>query len=105
MHPPSSLIARRSAPRVLLELDLSRGLQEAPPASPLETLQGMHVPSLRRVVEALRRAARDERVAGLVAHIGAKPPTLAQSGELRAAVADFRAAGKTAVCWSETFGE
>ncbi len=65
----------------------------------------MHVPSLRGTVEGLRRAARDARVAGLVAHIGTRQPTLAQSGELRAAVAEFRAAGKLAVCWSETFGE
>src|SRR5919112_6871248 len=105
MQPASSLLARRSTPRLLLELDLSRGLQEAPPVSPLETLRGMHVPSLRGVVEALRRAARDENVVGLVAHVGTKQPTLAQSAELRAAVADFRAAGKPAVCWTETFGE
>lgn len=65
----------------------------------------MHVPSLRGVVEALRRAARDDHVVGLVAHVGAHQPTLAQSGELRAAVAKFRAAGKPAVCWTETFGE
>src|SRR5215213_3857991 len=105
MTPAAFPRARRSAPRVLLELDLSRGLQEAPPASPLEAVRGMHVPSLRVVVEALRRAARDEHVVGLVAHVGAKQPTLAQSGELRAAVADFRAAGKPAACWSESFGE
>ena len=105
MRPASSLLARRSGPRLLLELDLGRGLQEAPPASPFEAVRGMHVPSLRGVVEALRRAARDERVVGLVAHVGARQPTLAQSGELRAAVADFRRAGKHAVCWAETFGE
>lgn len=65
----------------------------------------MHVPSLRGVVEALRRAATDEQVVGLVAHVGAKQPTLAQSNELRAAVAAVRAAGKPTVCWSETYGE
>ena len=105
MRPALPLPVRRPAPRLLLELDLSRGLQEAPPASPLEAWREMRVPSLRGVVEALRRAARDEQVVGLVAHIGARQPTLAQSGELRAAVAQFRAAGKPAVCWAETFGE
>ena len=84
---------------------MSRGLQEAPPTSPLEAARGLHVPSLHRVVEALRQAARDDRVGGLVAHIGARQPTLAQSDELRAAVARFRAAGKPAACWAETFGE
>ena len=105
MKPSVGIPVRRTASRILLELDLSRGLQEAPPASPVEALRAMHVPSLRGVVEALRRAARDQQVVGLIAHIGAKQPTLAQSGELRAAVADFRAAGKPAVCWAETFGE
>jgi protease-4 len=105
MNPPSSLPLRRHAPRLLLELDLSRGLLDAPPVSPVEAVRAMHVPSLRGVVEALRRAAGDQHVVGLVAHVGARQPTLAQSAELRAAVADFRAAGKRAVCWAETFGE
>src|SRR4051812_24135940 len=105
MKPEFGIPVRRPASRILLEMDLSRGLREAPPASPIEALRAMHVPSLRGVVEALRRAARDRHVVGLVAHLSAKQPTLAQSGELRAAVADFRAAGKAAVCWTETFGE
>jgi protease IV len=105
MRPDFGISVRRPTSRILLELELSRGLREAPPASPVEGLRAMHVPSLRGVVEALRRAARDDHVVGLVAHLGAKQPTLAQSGELRAGVADFRAAGKPAVCWTETFGE
>jgi protease-4 len=90
---------------VLLELDLTRGLLESPPASPIEALRAVHVPSLRGVVEALRRAAGDDQVVGLVAHVGAKQPTLAQSNELRAAVAAFRSTGRPTVCWSETYGE
>src|SRR5262245_38621377 len=105
MRPSREISLRRPAARILLELDLSRGLQEAPPASPIEALRAMHVPSLRGVAEGLRAAARDGRVVGLVTHIGARQPTFAQSDELRAAVADFRAAGKPAVCWAETFGE
>ncbi|HET7194196.1 MAG TPA: S49 family peptidase, partial [Nocardioides sp.] len=105
MRPSVGIPVRRTASRVLLELDLSRGLQEAPPASPVEALRAMHVPSLRAVVEGLRRAARDQQVVGLIAHIGARQPSLAQSGELREAVAEFRGAGKPAVCWAETFGE
>jgi protease-4 len=100
-----SLPARRRTPPLLLELDLSRGLLESPPASPVEALRAVHVPALRTVVEALRRATADDRVAGLVAHVGAKQPTLAQSDELRAAVLGFRASGKPSVCWAETFGE
>src|SRR5690625_1523910 len=105
MKPALPTSMRRAAPRILLELDLSRGLLESAPTSPIAALRDMHVPSLRGVVEALRRAAEDDHVVGLVAHVGAKQPTLAQSGELCAAVADFRASGKRAVCWAETFGE
>jgi protease-4 len=105
MKPTLPVHGRRRGPRLLLELDLGRGLVESPPASPVEALRAMHVPTLRSVVEGLRRAADDEHVAGLVTHIGAKQPTLAQSNELRAAVAHFRSAGKAAVAWTETFGE
>jgi protease-4 len=105
MKPSLPIPGRRPASRLLLELDLTRGLLESAPASPIEALRAMHVPSLRGVLEALRRAAGDDRVVGLVAHVGAKQPTLAQSSELRAAVAQFRAAGKPAVCWSESYGE
>ena len=105
MRPSLPLPVRRTGAHLLLELDLTRGLLESPPASPIEALRAVHVPSLRGVVEALRRAADDPRVAGLVAHVGAKQPTLAQSNELRAAVAEFRAGGKPTVCWSESYGE
>ena len=105
MRPSFPLPVRRPGAPLLLELDLTRGLLESPPASPIEALRAMHVPSLRGVVEALRRAAQDDNVAGLVAHVGARQPTLAQSNELRAAVAAFREAGKPTMCWSETYGE
>ncbi|MGH3506079.1 MAG: S49 family peptidase, partial [Nocardioidaceae bacterium] len=94
----------RRTPRVL-ELDLTQGLLEAPPTSPVAALRTMQVPSLRQVVRALREAADDPRVVGLVGHVGAKPPTAAQADEVRAAVADFRAAGKPTWCWTEAFGE
>ena len=102
---PTLPVSGRRRPRLLLELDLGRGLVESPPASPVEALRAMHVPTLRTVVEGLRRAAGDDQVAGLVAHVGAKQPTLAQSNELRTAVEQFRSAGKIAVAWTETFGE
>lgn len=101
----AALGSRRPGARLLLELDLTRGLLESPPVSPVEALRAMHVPTLRGVVEALHKAAADEHVVGLVAHVGAKQPTPAQSNELRAAVAELRAAGKRTVCWSETYGE
>lgn len=96
------LPARR---RLLLELDLTRPVLEAPPASPVGALRAGHAPTLRTVVEALDRASRDDGVAGLVAHLGSRQPTLARSGELRAAVQAFARSGKPAVCWAESYGE
>jgi protease-4 len=89
---------------LLLELDLSRGVLEAPPSSPLR-MRGRQVPTVRGLVDGLARAARDEHVVGLVAHIGQRPIGLAHSSELRDAVLRFRASGKAAVAWTESFGE
>jgi protease IV len=90
---------------LLLELDLSRGVAEAPPSTPLEAARARHVPVLRHLVEGLHQGADDPHVHGLIAHIGAVHPTLAMAGELRTAVQRFRRSGKKAVCWSEAFGE
>lgn len=90
---------------LLLELDLSRGLLEAQPASPLEALRSFQRPTMRDVVQALERAAGDDRVLGLVAHLGPWQPDLAQSHELRTAVAELRGSGKRTVAWTESFGE
>jgi protease-4 len=90
---------------ILLELDLTRGVLVAPPASPLAALRARHVPTLRELVSSLRKAARDDRVAGLVSHLGGPPLTLAQVQELRDAVQAFRTSGKKAVAWTESFGE
>jgi protease-4 len=90
---------------VLLELDLGRGTAEAPPASPLEAVRGLHTPMLRTLVEHLRRAERDPEVAGLIASVGPNRLTLAQSEELRAAVTSFRASGRPTLAWSPSFGE
>ncbi len=102
---PSPSRASRAEATTLLELDLTRGLVEAPPSTPLQALRERGTPSLRSVIDALRRAADDERVGGLVAHVGGAELTFAQAGELRSAVAAFRASGRTAVCWTESFGE
>ncbi|MGH3383314.1 MAG: signal peptide peptidase SppA [Nocardioidaceae bacterium] len=105
MKPTELIPGRRPAAPLLLELDLTRGLLEAPASSPLDAVRTRHTPMLRTVVEALRKASTDDRVVGLVAHVGFNQPTLSQSEELRAAVADFRRAGKATVCWSESYGE
>lgn len=89
----------------LLELDLTRGVLETPPASPVAAFRARHLPTLRELVAALRKGARDDTVVGVVAHLGGARLSLAQVQELREAVADFRTSGKPAVAWTESFGE
>ncbi|MGH3367449.1 MAG: signal peptide peptidase SppA [Nocardioidaceae bacterium] len=100
-----SRVTDQTPPPLLLELDLSRGLVEAPPSSPVQAARTRHVPVLRQVVEGLAQGATDPRVVGLVAHLGPVQPSLAMAGELRTAVRRFRASGKPAICWTESFGE
>ena len=90
--------------RLLLELEVTRGLAEVPPATPVAALRAMRTPSLRGVVRALERAAEDDGVGGLVAHAGGEIG-FAPAAELRAAVSRFRASGKRTAVWAETFGE
>lgn len=88
----------------VLELDLRTPLAEAPPADPLAAVFSRRRPFLRDVIEALRLAADDPDVAGLIAHI--RPgPTLAQVQEIRDAVRTFASSGKATVAWTESFGE
>jgi protease-4 len=95
---------RRPRNRLLLELDLTRGLAEAP-AAMSQALVARRTPMLGSVVEALDRARDDRWVVGLVAHIGQRELSLAHAEELRAAVRRLAEAGKATVCWTETFGE
>jgi protease-4 len=93
-----------SRPAIVLELDLTaplpgQGLQ------PLSRWAYRSQPPLRLMVESLRRAARDERVVGLIAQVGESPLGLAEAQELRAAIREFAASGKPTVAWAESFGE
>ncbi len=79
--------------RILLELDLTHGLLEAPPADPLAAWRARMTPSLPAVVRRLREARERDEVGGLVVHIGGEPPEPAQAEELGAAVEAVAAAG------------
>jgi protease-4 len=93
--------------QVVLEIDFGKGLVEYVPDDPIaQALSLADKPTtVRDVVLGLKRAAADERVLGLVAKTGAAPLGLAVIQEVRDAVLDFRAGGKFAVAYAETFGE
>jgi protease-4 len=91
--------------KILLEADFERSIEEYMPDQPITKAFGGDEPTTRDVIDAIDRAASDARVTGLIARVGAAPMGLAQIQEIRDAVARFRAAGKPAVAWAETFGE
>jgi protease IV len=91
--------------KILLEADFERPIEEYAGDQTITQAISGEQPTIRDVVDALDRAAKDDRVTGLVARLGAVPMGMAQIQEIRDAVARFRAAGKPAVAWAETFGE
>jgi protease-4 len=90
--------------RTLLEVDFSEPLPEQLPQGPFASILDKRM-RLRDVVEALHAAAADPKVVGLVARVSPEGIGLAGVEELRDAVAAFRASGKPAIAWADTFGE
>jgi protease IV len=95
---------RRTAP-LILEVDLTQGIAEGPPTDPVSALMSRRKTRLGDLLDGLRRAARDDRVKALVAKVGGQHVGLATVQDVREAVADFRASGKVAYAWAESFGE
>lgn len=89
----------------VIVLDFEQPLVEYVPDDPLANLLQRRRALLRDVLDGLERAKSDDRVVGLVAHVGQGTLGLAQIQELRDAVADFRSSGKRAVAFAEAFGE
>jgi protease-4 len=103
-HQITRLRQRHSAPLVL-ELDLTQGIAEGPPTDPLSAVLSRNRLRLGDMLAALRRAREDDRVQALVAKVGGQGLGLATVQELREAIGQFRAAGKLAYAWAESFGE
>lgn len=61
--------------------------------------------TLQEVVQALHRGAKDPRVVGVVGLFNTNLPTLSQGQEIRAALAQFRAAGKFSIAYGPNYGE
>jgi protease-4 len=95
------------SPGTILELDLEEPLEEAAPPLPLawRGTRGARRQTFREVIETIERASGDGRVVALFARVGRAATGLGQIQELRDAVVAFRASGKRAVVFSETFGE
>ena len=94
-----------SAGKTILEVDFETAVVETIPPDPFAQLTMKDTPQVRDLVEALTKAADDERIVGLVARIGQGGMGIAQLQEVRDAVIAFCSGGKPAYAFSETFGE
>jgi protease IV len=97
-------VRKRIPRRAVLSIDFEQGLVEHVPDDTAARMALARRVVVRDVVEALERAAVDGRVRALFARIGGRMG-LAQVQEVRDAVARFRAGGKPAIAYAETFGE
>lgn len=96
----------RAPEKVVLTLDLDRGLSEGPSYAGLARFGlGPSRARMQDVVIALRRAKDDPRVVGLRATLSASPLGLAQMQEVRDMIAAFEESGKPTFLFSETIGE
>jgi protease-4 len=102
------MIAAGSKPSVpssvVLELDLDKPLPEQVPENSLAGAFGKDDTTVHDVLDALEKGAKDSRVKALLVHVG-QPGSLAEVQELRDAVKTFRASGKKAIAFTDTFGE
>ena len=97
--------ADRVAGNTVLTLDLTAPFPDTPPAGGVGALLFPGRRPLRDVLDAIARAGDDPRVTGLIAHLGGDDFGIAQVQELRDAIIAFRAKGKHATAFAESFGE
>jgi protease IV len=93
------------AGNIILSVDLTHGLAEGPHEDRLLQLLLGGEPTLRDVLDGIETASGDPRVKGLLARIGDDGLGLGKIQELRDAIAAFRAKGKFALAFSDSFGE
>jgi len=93
------------AGNIILSVDLTRGLAEGAHEDRLLRLLVGGEPSLRDVLDGIETASGDPRVKGLLARVGDDGLGLGKIQELRDAIAAFRAKGKFALAFSDSFGE
>ncbi len=93
------------AENIILNIDLTQGLAEGPREDRLVRLLVGAKPTLRDVLDGIETAAGDPRVQALLARVGGDELGLGKTQELRDAIAAFRAKGKFALAFADSFGE
>lgn len=90
---------------IILTADLTRELPEGSTEDPLRRLFFGATPTLRDTLDAIETASNDVRVKVLLARVGEDELGLAKVQEIRDALAGFRAKGKLALAFADSFGE
>jgi protease IV len=91
--------------KIVLQIDLTRGLADGPDKNPLMQILAGGEPTMRDFLEAIGSAGGDPRVKGLFVRIGSDDLGLAETQQVRDAIAAFRSKGKFAVGFADSFGE
>lgn len=92
--------------RFVLVVEVPDDLPEARPGDPLWLLEDLvRRPTVGEVVLAIHRAAADAQVGALVMDLSEAGLGYARLQELRGAVARFRAAGKPAIAFADSYAE
>src|SRR6516225_6231610 len=89
----------------MLTIDLTQGLAEGPRQDRLFRLLVGSEPTLRDVLDGIETASGDPRVKVLLARVGDDELGLGKIQELRDAIGVFRAKGKFALAFADSFGE
>jgi protease-4 len=90
---------------IALTADLTGGLADSADPDPMARLVFGQKTTLRDFVDALERAGDDPRVKSLFIQLGDDSLALAKAQQVRDAIAAFRAKGKFAIAYADTFGE
>ncbi len=108
----AGLLAWRLEPRaaalpqnILLTVDLTKGLADNAGKGRLAQLLFGAEPTMRDFLDGIDKAAADPRVKGLFAIVGADNLGLGETQQVRDAIAAFRAKGKLALAYADSFGE
>lgn len=94
-----------TADKIVISMDLDEQMVEGSSGPRFEGLSFRSNPSLQETVVAIRKAKDDSRVVAIKATLSNPGLGLAQTQEIRDAIAEFRSSGKPAYLFSETMGE
>ena len=90
---------------IILSVDLTQGLADGPGEQSLLRFVSGGKSNLRDFLDGVEAAAADPRVKGILARVGNDEFAVAEAQQIRDAVVAFRAKGKFAIAFADSFGE